>query len=182
MVNGAAHAEAGAIADVGVNHRGRDILVAEEFLDGTNIITVLQQMGSKTVPKGMAACRFFDTAGSNGILDGVLKVSLRHVMAASFAAARVDCDFLGREDILPGPFARGFRIFPVQGTGKINSAAAAGEILTMQFFDAGEMRLERAAESRRQHGHAFPHSFPFADGDLPVAEIDIFYAQPQAFE
>jgi hypothetical protein len=39
-----------ALQHVRVDHRGADVLVAQEFLHGTNIITIFQQMGGKTVP------------------------------------------------------------------------------------------------------------------------------------
>jgi hypothetical protein len=41
VVHGAANAQAGTVANVGINHRGGEIPVPEEFLDGSNIITIL---------------------------------------------------------------------------------------------------------------------------------------------
>jgi hypothetical protein len=34
-----------AIQDVSINHRGADVIVSKEFLNRSNIVTVLQQMG-----------------------------------------------------------------------------------------------------------------------------------------
>jgi hypothetical protein len=46
---------------MGVNHGGH-IFVAKQFLNGANIIAVLEQMRSKTVAKGMAVPGFWDFA------------------------------------------------------------------------------------------------------------------------
>ncbi len=43
------------------------------------------------------------------------------------------------------------------------------------------MRMEGLLEPRRQEGDAFPQSFAIADGDLVVAEVDVFEAQTQRF-
>ena len=58
--------EAGTVEDMGVDHSGGDILVAEQLLNGANIVVVLQQMCGKTVPKSMAAGRFSDPGGPDG--------------------------------------------------------------------------------------------------------------------
>jgi hypothetical protein len=182
VVNRAANVEPGAVADVSVNHRGGDIFVPEELLDGPDIIAILQKMGSETVPKGVAARRFGDPAGPNSILDRVLQVSFRGMVPAFFSTARIDRDLFGGEDVLPGPFTSGVGIFPVQGVGKINGAAAAGEVLMMEFLDPGEVRLQRGAKAVGQNGHSLPHTLAFSNGDLPIPEIDVFDAETETFE
>jgi hypothetical protein len=176
VINRAAYAEAGTVADVGINHRGRNIFVPEEFLNGPDIITVLQKMGSETVPKRMTARRFRDTAGPDGILDRVLQVSLRDVVPACLAATRINGGIVSGEDILPSPLTGCVGIFPLQGARKIDGAAVVGEVLLMKFFDPGEVRLERAAKPVGQDGNAFPHTLAFSDGDLAISKIDIFDA------
>ncbi len=182
MIDRAANAETGAVADVGVNHRGRDILVPEEFLNGSNIIAILQEMGSKTVPKRVATRRFCDPAGPNGVFDRVLQVSFRDMVPAELAAARIDGEFLGGEDILPRPFASRVGIFPVQGAGKINRAGPMGEVLLMAFLDPGEVCLKGTAKPFREEGNAFPHTFAFSNSGLTISKIDILDAKPETFE
>ncbi len=43
-----------ALKDVGVNHGGFDIFIAEEFLDGANVVAILKQVGGEAVTKCMA--------------------------------------------------------------------------------------------------------------------------------
>lgn len=42
---------------VGVNHGGRDVTMAKEFLDGPDVGVGLQQVSRKGVPEGVARCR-----------------------------------------------------------------------------------------------------------------------------
>jgi hypothetical protein len=63
--------------------------VPEQFLDGSDIIPILQEMGSKTVTEGMAARRFGNVGNADGVPDGVLQVAFGHMMAAFFSAPRV---------------------------------------------------------------------------------------------
>lgn len=44
-----------ALANVGVDHRGADVGVAEEFLDRSDICPGLEEVGGEGVPEGMAA-------------------------------------------------------------------------------------------------------------------------------
>ena len=52
----------------------------------------------------------------------------------------------------------------------------------MQFFNAGEMRLEGTAEAFGQEGDSLTHPLPFADGDLVVAEINVLDPKAETLE
>jgi hypothetical protein len=43
---------------MGVDHRGFDIFMAEEFLHGADIVAMLQQLRRKTMAKGMTTDSF----------------------------------------------------------------------------------------------------------------------------
>ena len=57
------------IKDVGIDHRGTDIHVSEQFLDSADIISSLQQMRCKAVAEGMATTMLGDTCCSDCHLD-----------------------------------------------------------------------------------------------------------------
>ena len=42
------------VQNVGVDHGGRDVPVAEEFLDGAYVVAVLEEVGGKGVAEGVA--------------------------------------------------------------------------------------------------------------------------------
>ena len=47
-----AHGQSAALENVGIDHGGLYILMAEQFLDGADIVTALQKVGGEGVPKG----------------------------------------------------------------------------------------------------------------------------------
>ncbi len=49
----AAHTPAATFDDMGVDHRGLDVFVTKQFLNGANIVTILQQMGGERVATGI---------------------------------------------------------------------------------------------------------------------------------
>jgi len=53
-VQGAPHPSATLVEDMGVDHGGADIFVAEELLDGTKVVAVLQQVGRERVAQRVA--------------------------------------------------------------------------------------------------------------------------------
>ncbi len=75
---------------MGVDHGGADVFVAEELLDGANVVAGFEEMGGKAVAEGMAAGWLLDAGGDDGLFDGVLEVLFGEVVPTSFAAARVE--------------------------------------------------------------------------------------------
>jgi len=51
---------------MGIDHRGFDVFVAQKFLDGADVIAVLEQVGGEAVAKGVRPHRFDDA----GLLSG----------------------------------------------------------------------------------------------------------------
>lgn len=56
--------------------------MAEQFLDGTNVVSAFKQVSSKAVAKSVATGGFPDARPSNGRFDGVLQVFLCDVVTA----------------------------------------------------------------------------------------------------
>jgi hypothetical protein len=55
-----------------VNHCGAHILMPQQFLNSTDVITGLQQVSRKAVAEGMAATGLMDVGLSDRLLDGPL--------------------------------------------------------------------------------------------------------------
>ncbi len=73
LIEGADDAEGTAIDDVGVDHRGADVAVSEQGLDGTDVGASFEQMGGEAVAQGVeAAIDLFNEC----------KSSLRHVVTS----------------------------------------------------------------------------------------------------
>ncbi len=56
-VRGTANGSRPTVQDVGVNHGGADVGMAQEFLDGSNIVAILQQMSGEGVSERVAGGR-----------------------------------------------------------------------------------------------------------------------------
>ena len=52
------HASWSPIENMGIDHGGFDVLVAEQLLNGADIVAVLEQVGCKGVPEGVACSSF----------------------------------------------------------------------------------------------------------------------------
>jgi hypothetical protein len=49
-IEGTTHALSATLKDMRLDHGGADALVAQEFLNGANIIAIFQQMGREAMP------------------------------------------------------------------------------------------------------------------------------------
>jgi hypothetical protein len=99
---------------MGVNHGGLHIFVPEEFLDGPDIIALLEELSRETVPKGMAADVFVEPHHTPCLAHHLLQSTLTQVMAADDPRARVFRQTVGGKDVLPDPEPTGTRILPFQ--------------------------------------------------------------------
>jgi len=52
VVEGGFDGKAAAVEDVGIYHCGFDVFVAEEFLDGADVVAALQKVGGEAMPDG----------------------------------------------------------------------------------------------------------------------------------
>jgi hypothetical protein len=68
----AADGHSTSMEDVGVDHRRPHVLVTEQFLHGTDVVTVLKQMCGERVPEGVAAHRLVDACQFDRFLDRLL--------------------------------------------------------------------------------------------------------------
>ena len=82
-------AAAPAIEDMGVDHRRADILVAEQLLDGANVIARLQEMCGERVAECVRGGGLVDTGISDGLCNGPLDGLLVDVMAAGSGRSRI---------------------------------------------------------------------------------------------
>jgi hypothetical protein len=75
---------------VGIDLSGGDVGVAEEFLDGADIVAGFEEVGGEGVAEGVATDGFRDLGELNGGANGALEDLLIEVITAGFAGARID--------------------------------------------------------------------------------------------
>lgn len=81
-VEGAFDRESAALEDMGIDHGGFDILVTQQFLDGANVVSTLQQVCRKRVTECMRGHMFVNLCMMCGGADGFLDDSFVNVMPA----------------------------------------------------------------------------------------------------
>ena len=67
---------------MGIDHGGTHVLVSQEFLHRTDIVSVLQQMGGKTMSQGVTAATFGDACVLERLFHGSLQHCFRHMVSA----------------------------------------------------------------------------------------------------
>ncbi len=76
----AAHRQAAALEDVGVDHGCLDILVSQEFLNGPDVIAIFQEVGGEGMAEGVAGDAFGYAGGDGGLTDGSLQAALVEIV------------------------------------------------------------------------------------------------------
>jgi hypothetical protein len=84
-VRGAADGARAPVEDVSVDHGGADVVVAQELLDRSDVMAILQQMGGEGVPECVAAHALGDARSKGGGPDGTLEDGFVKVMTSAFA-------------------------------------------------------------------------------------------------
>ena len=106
-----------------VNHRRRDVGMAEQILHGSNVVTAAEQGRRERVAEGVRCGGLRDACLFYGTFEGALKGLVIHVMATVHDTAPQ----IGRMRVLrknpePRPGMPGARILPLKGVGKRNAA------------------------------------------------------------
>src|SRR2546425_12108271 len=72
-----------------VDHRRRNIFMAEQFLDGADVRAAFQQVRGEGMPEGVTSDRLGQPGLPHGLLDRLLQAVLVDVMAADFPTPRI---------------------------------------------------------------------------------------------
>ena len=94
-----------------VDHGGANVLVTQELLNSSDIVTVFKQVSSKAVTEGVTTPIAMDLRQTNCLLDGALKVIWVKVMPSLLTSSRIPRAFHRGKYILPTQLPPGLRIF-----------------------------------------------------------------------
>ena len=95
---------------MGIDHGGFDVFVAKQFLNSTNVVAILQEMGGKGVAEGVGGNRFGYFRKAGGLLNSSLQIGLIQMVAPFDTADRINREHRRRKDILPGKFTVGVQV------------------------------------------------------------------------
>ena len=105
--------------------------MTEEFLNGSYVVTVLEQVCGERVAKCMRGDTLLNFGGLGGFFDGFLQAGFMNMVALGDASTGVAREVRRREYILPKPFTVGVGVFLFEGVREVNRAEAIGEVLAM---------------------------------------------------
>jgi len=181
-VDGRLHACRAPIQDVRVDHRGRDVFVAEELLDGAELASIFEQMGGERMPESVAGGPFADLRVSHRSADGPLHDGLVEMMTASLTRTWLTVGSRGGENPLPGPFAASHRQLSRQGVGQLDPACVLFEVALVLDTHPVEMGRQPRLQSARKNCGAVLRSLPVSDEDLMPLEIHVLHTKSTALE
>lgn len=176
-----------------IDHGGFDVFVPEEFLDGADVVAVLEEVGGEGVAEGVGGDVFVDVGGVGGGADGFLEEAGVEVVAHEFFAfppvpsfrgrvgTRVAGEVGGWEEVLPAGFAGGVGVFAGEGVGKVDFAKAVAEVGLVDAPDGLDLAFQFGDEGGGEDGGAVVFAFSVADDDGVVAEVYVFDAEAEAF-
>ena len=101
-----------------VDHRGLDVVVAEQFLHRANVVTSLQEMSRERMPERMARCPLAKPSLNNSHVYRSLNHGLVDVMPVESARHTVPKRSFRRKHPLPRPCTLGRRLLPRERSGR----------------------------------------------------------------
>jgi len=102
------------IQNMRINHRRADVPMSEQFLDGPDVVPILEQMRRERMPQGVAGNQFGDAGMNGGIANGFLKDGFEEVVSINVARGEILVRTVRWEYPLPAPFPGGPGIFSVK--------------------------------------------------------------------
>jgi len=174
QVSGAPHPLSATIQSMRVDHGRVDVLVAEQFLESTNVIAGFQQMRGTCMPHAMTARRLGKACLPHRLFHGPLQNEPPHVMLPLEAASRIHRAFGRGKDLWPRPFAVGLGVLVLQGVWHVDGSEPLWQVPGMKLLDVLHMALQGSVHVERQHGHPVFRSLPVPDQHLMVGEVDVF--------
>ena len=159
LVEWAADREGTPIEDVGVDHSGADVVMAEELLDGANVVTRLEQVGREAVTKAVAGCALGDAGFEQSGVERSLHHGFVEVVAPQLAGVAVTVVPRGREYPLPRPrFGRAWEL-SCQRVRKGDAARTDREVRAVQGLHELQVGRYWSTQIDRQQRYAVFSSF-----------------------
>ena len=146
-VEGTAHAAGSPVQQLGVDHRGPEVGVPEEFLDRSDVLPILKEVCGEGVSEGMARGALRDSSLPDGCSNGPLRYRGVAVMPSLLPCCSIDPARPLGEDPLPLPLAWGGRVLSTQCVGELHASESVGEVLSMHVSCPRQLLPQRFSNS-----------------------------------
>lgn len=125
--------------DVQVNHRGGNVAVPHQILDGADVDAAFKEMSGERMPKRVASRGFGEAGLAHSFLELALHGSFVDMVSCNPFASRMRAERGGWKYKLPGPFPAGIGIFAKQSLRDVGFTATARQIAGMFLVFPGQM-------------------------------------------
>jgi hypothetical protein len=176
-VRRAPHAKSTPIQHVGVDHRRTDIRMSEQFLNRSNVVSILEQMRCKGMAEGVATDSLRDPCPPDRARDRALHHRFVQMIARRWSKSRVSADACRGKHELPARVNGRVWIFLVERARQNDAAQTVGKIMLVLAAHIGEMHLQRPLHAPRKHGATVLLPFSTSDHDLIAIEIHVLDVQ-----
>ena len=180
-IEGTADPEADLIDDVQVDHGGADILVAEELLDGADVVAVAEHLSGEGVAEGVAGGGFGEAGLANSALYGALHCGGVKGGTPAAVGGRIARDFPGIEEELPAQVVPGSWVPLVEGVGQCGPPVPAASIGGVPLAPLVGEVFELLPEGAGEHDDPAFAAFAVTDGDAVEVEVEILESKRKGF-
>jgi hypothetical protein len=181
-VEGADDAERVAIDDMGVDHRGPHVRVAEQRLNRPASGARFKQVGREAVARRVACRALGEPRRASGGVHGPLHCRLVKVIENLSPGRWIGAKSRCWEEVSPGEAGSRVCHLCAPSVGQANLAPASGKLLLVPLCHRIELGAPLVARASRKQCRPIMLSFSAADHDLPSIDVDIFDANRERFE
>lgn len=151
-VEGTHDAQRTSVDDVRVDHRGADVLVAEQGLNGAEVGAGFEQVRREAVAERVTGGALVDRGGRGGVANGLLQGGVVQVVEDGAPGRGVGAGARRGEEVLPREARRGAGKLEAKGVGEIYLAAAERELRAVPCASGLDLRGEPLAGAGGQKG------------------------------
>ena len=164
-----------------IYHGGFYVFVSEQFLDGADVVAVLEEVRGEGVAEGVGGDLFVYVGKFGSLSNCFLGNGFIEMMTADEPCEGVGGTLGCGEDELPCPFFGCGAVFDFKSVGKDGVSVAFHEVFLVKGFYVLEHVFEFGYQTFGEDGEAVVVAFAAANDDTMVVEVEIFDTQAQAF-
>jgi hypothetical protein len=155
--------------------------MARQFLDGTNVAAVFEEMRRERVAEGVQRGSLRNPGAVHGRFDDALKYRFAEMMSSELSSSTVTVRPCRGEYPLPNPLSPRIRVLARERVRKLDPAGAVPQIAPMLFTSLSEVAAQVAFDCRWQHRHPIV-ALGATDDNLIGGEVDVLDAEATALK